>query len=312
MTTIRCTYIANILAVVFTIAAALGSGIAVFADTPEAPGNSGQYSSDEKAVRLQADQFVKAFQAGDAKAIAALWAPDANLTTAEGVQVEGRDKIQKLYADYFSQHGGQAMQVNIKSIRFPAPDVAIEQGTAKVAGDGDMQTKYTVVHIKKDGQWLMSDVTETACLASSSPDYLNELNWLIGDWTAESEKEKVHLKAHWVANKHFILCGFRQEGQEDNLTDAQIIGWDPEKQHIFSSIYSLEGGFGRAVWSRDGQNWVLRAWSVQPDGSRATAQYIFHPLDANAFTWRSCNRTMDGKPLPDTREIRVVRDIASK
>src|SRR6516162_4183262 len=54
--------------------------------------------ADEKAIRETAEEFVKAFNKGDAKAIGAMWAPDAEYTDENGVSFSGRDAIEKEYA----------------------------------------------------------------------------------------------------------------------------------------------------------------------------------------------------------------------
>src|SRR5262245_30247755 len=50
-------------------------------------------SADEAAIHTNVDAFVKAYNAGDAKAIAALFAPDGQIIDEEGATTEGRDGI---------------------------------------------------------------------------------------------------------------------------------------------------------------------------------------------------------------------------
>ena len=97
---------------------------------------------------------MKAFNAGDAKAIGALWAPDAEYTDESGKTFQGREAIEKEYAELFKEHPGAAMTVTIESIRFLGTDAAIEKGIAKVNSprlEGMSGARYTVVHAKKDG-----------------------------------------------------------------------------------------------------------------------------------------------------------------
>ena len=114
--------------------------------------------SDEKAIRATADEFVKAFNAADAKAVGALWAPDAEYTDESGQSFQGRAAIEKEYADAFKQHLGAIMTLKIESIRFLGPDIALEKGVARVKSPGglaDTTARYTVVHAKRDGKWIM-------------------------------------------------------------------------------------------------------------------------------------------------------------
>src|SRR5262245_22674968 len=56
--------------------------------------NQSARDADEKAFRATADQFVKAFNAGDAKTIGAQWSIDASYTDESGKVLHGRDAIQ--------------------------------------------------------------------------------------------------------------------------------------------------------------------------------------------------------------------------
>ena len=70
------------------------------AGSPAAGPTTGN-EADEKAIRATADDFVKAFNAADAKAIGALWATDAEYTDESGQSFHGRAAIEKEYADLF-------------------------------------------------------------------------------------------------------------------------------------------------------------------------------------------------------------------
>ncbi len=59
-------------------------------------GKTGQTSSpDETALRGVVDRFTKAFNAGDARAIARLHTPDARVIDLAGEVAEGREAIER-------------------------------------------------------------------------------------------------------------------------------------------------------------------------------------------------------------------------
>ena len=286
-----------------------------FAKSPAAspkPGNE----ADEKAIRATADDFVKAFNAGDAKAIGALWATDAEYTDESGQSFQGRAAIEKEYADLFKEHRGATMTVTIESIRFLGPDIAVEKGIAKVklpSADAALGARYTVVHAQRDGKWIMVVGRDAPYVPGSNEDYLKDLEWLIGDWTLDAKDRPLRLHFEWMAQKNFIKNTYivTKDGQA-TLTGGQIIGWNPKLGRIVSWHFDAQGGFGNDVWTKDGSKWVIEATGVFRDGSESAAVNIVTPIDANSFTWQSMKRTLDGVSLPDIKPVKIVRVQSGK
>src|SRR5262245_29150423 len=66
-------------------------------------GTPADRSADEAAVRANVAAFLKAYNAGDAKAIAALFTPDGQIVTQDGETVEGREEIEQGFDDIFAE-----------------------------------------------------------------------------------------------------------------------------------------------------------------------------------------------------------------
>ena len=81
--------------------------------------------------------FVKAFDRGDAKAIAAQWLPEGIAAEADGTMYKGREAIEQEYAKLFKQYPDARISVAVKSIDFPAPTVAVEDGVSQVTAQHD-------------------------------------------------------------------------------------------------------------------------------------------------------------------------------
>ena len=272
--------------------------------------------ADETAIRATADDFVKAFNAADVKAIGALWAPDAEYTDEAGQSFQGRAAIEDLYADVFKQHLGAMMTVKIESIRLLGPDVALEKGVARVKSPGglaDTAARYTVVHAKRNGKWAMVLGRDAPYVPTSNEDYLKDLEWFIGDWNPAAKELPLRLHFEWMAQRNFIKNTFvvTKEGQSA-LTGGQIIGWNPKLGRIVSWHFDAQGGFGEDVWTKDGSKWVIEATGMLRDGSESTSVNIITPVDANSFMWQSIKRTLDGVRLPDTTPVKIVRVQSSK
>jgi uncharacterized protein (TIGR02246 family) len=272
--------------------------------------------ADQQAIRATADAFLKAFNAADAKAVGVLWAPEAEYTDESGETIQGRAAIEKEYADVFKQAPGAIMTVSVESIRFLGPDLALEKGIARVkspGGLGDTAARYTVVHAKRDGKWVMVMGRDAPYVPASNEDYLKDLEWVIGDWAPEAKNLPLRLHFEWMAQRNFIKNTYTvTKDGESTLTGGQIVGWDPKLGRIVSWHFDAQGGFGTDVWTKDGSKWGIEATGVLRDGSESTAVNIITPIDANSFTWQSVKRTLDGVGLPGVPPIKLVRVQASK
>ena len=71
--------------------------------------------------------------------------------------------------------------------------------------------------------------------------------------------------------------------------------------------FDTNGGFGEGSWSKDGSKWVIKTSGVQQDGMKVTATYILMAVDADTMTWQAKDRSVDGKPLPDLKEVKLKR-----
>jgi uncharacterized protein (TIGR02246 family) len=270
-------------------------------------------SADEQTFKSQAADYSKAYTAGDARAIATMWTPDGTYTDEDGLELKGRSEIEKYFASGFKRFGAQPLQINIESVRFPASDVAIEQGTCRVlkGPDAGTVTRYSIVHVKQDNRWLMAAVTESNGVAKAASDSLKDFGWLKGSWTAKGAQGTMHLKADWAGEQKFIHCTYEADSSDSTLPKSgqvQIIGWNPRTKQITSWHFSPKGGFGTGRWLEDGDSFIECTNGVEPDGTLSRSINTIHKLSDNSFTWRSTGRMLGNGNLPDTPEITVTRD----
>lgn len=271
--------------------------------------------ANEKAIRATADDFIKAFNAGDAKIVGGLWAEDAEYADESRQTFEGRAAIEKQYASLFEEHPGATITLSIESIRFPAPDVAIEKGVARVKSPsgGETASRYSVMHVKRDGHWTMSVGRDDPYIPTSNEEYLKDLDWLIGEWMPDGKENGPRIKSEWMAQKNFIRNTYATVNEAKNtLTSVQIIGWNPKIGAVVSWHFDANGGFGNDVWSKDGSKWVIEATGVSREGNESFAVNLLTPIDADSFSWQSVRRTLNDASLPDTALIKMARVPASK
>lgn len=115
-------------------------------------------AADEAAIRAQTTSWVKAYNDGDAKAVAALYADDAVLLPPGAPGASGRMAIQEFITKDIagSKAAGAVFAVNPKSDVGVSGNMGWESGTYKVTVKGAVVEtgKYLSVYRKKDGKWL--------------------------------------------------------------------------------------------------------------------------------------------------------------
>lgn len=265
----------------------------------------------ERAIRLTAEAVARAYNAGDAKALAALFAPDAEIVNEQGHAVGGQEAIQRTFAGIFEAHPKTRIEIAIDSIRFVGPTVAIEDGTSTVthaAGEPAERSRYTVVHVRQGDKWLMASARDLPDETSSAEDELKQLDWLIGDWVDESPEALVLTSYRWSDNHCYIVGEFKvQVGGRPAMTGSHRIGWDPLAKQIRSWVFDSEGGFAEGMWTRQGNQWIAKMVGVTRDGKAASATNITTRAAKDRMTWQSRDRLVGGEAKPNVEEIPIVR-----
>ncbi len=109
-------------------------------------------NSEESAIRAAVASYTAAFNRGDAAALAALWSPEAVYTNPiTGQQVVGRAEIEKQFSAIFAEAKGAKLEAATNSVQFISPNVAVEQGTAKVLRPDQPpeESSYSAVYVKR-------------------------------------------------------------------------------------------------------------------------------------------------------------------
>jgi uncharacterized protein (TIGR02246 family) len=267
-------------------------------------------TEDEKAIRANVAAFAKAYNAQDAKGIAALFTPNGQVVDEEGNAAEGRDEIEKVFKELFTTTPQKRIEVSIDSIRFIGPDVALEEGSTKetlTGGETPEYDRYKVLHVKRDGKWLMALAQDSEGEPATPHEQLESLAWLVGEWVDDGGSTVVNSSCRWSDDKNFLLQEFKlQINGENAMRVSQRIGWDSVANRIRSWVFDSEGGFGESVWSRDGDTWIIKATGVRPDGKTASATNVLAPAGKDAYVLTSRDRVVGDEVSPPT-EVKVVR-----
>jgi uncharacterized protein (TIGR02246 family) len=268
------------------------------------------HSADEATIRGNIEQFVKLYNTGDAKGIAAMFTPDGQIVDKEGDTSEGRQAIAKTFGALFAAAPQKRIEVFVDSIRFLGSDLAIEEGSTaetNAPGEPPENDRYTVVHVKRDGKWQMAMARDSEGPPPTAHQQLQPLAWLVGEWVDDGGNSVVYSKCRWSEDGNFLLQEFNLLlNGEDDLDVSQRIGWDPVAKCIRSWVFDSEGGYGQSVWTRDGDAWIIKATGVRPDGTLGSATNSLVPTGKDGYIFRSTDRIVAGERQPST-EVKVVR-----
>jgi uncharacterized protein (TIGR02246 family) len=267
-------------------------------------------SGDERAIRAADEAFVTDYNKADSKALAARFTGDAEVVELEGPRYQGRDLIERRLADTFAASPGVKLALDVEAIRFLSPDVAKEEGLSRLTtaqGAADSR-RYTVLYVKRDGQWLISSVREEADPLVRPHDRLKELEWMVGQWVDEAPDSVVHLTCRWSEDENFLIRTFTVRLQGKPVMNVtQRIGWDPLTRQVRSWEFDSEGGFGEGRWSGSGDRWVIKHAGVRPEGTTASATNVMVRERPDRVRWVSIDRVLGSEPSLEEESYVLVR-----
>ena len=228
-------------------------------------------ADDRMAIRQAVESYVAAFNKADAKALAAMWSPEAVYTNPlSGIQVVGREAIEQQFAGVFADSKGVRLEATTHSIEFISPSVAVEHGSAKLseADETVEESDYSAVYVKSEGKWLLDRVTEEDKVTLPSHyEQLKELEWMVGKWVDQDEQATVTTQCNWAKNNNFLVRSFSVQITDlAEMSGIQLIGWDPVAKQVRSWVFDSDGGFGQGTWTKKKNRWFNHQSGVLPDG----------------------------------------------
>jgi uncharacterized protein (TIGR02246 family) len=268
-------------------------------------------------------KYEKAFNAGDAKAIGALWKSDGEFIDPAGNKIVGREAIEKLFQDFFSQTKGEKLSIKLLSLkeeeqgRVVVAEIATEISPPLPSRMGTY--KNTIVLVRSGETWLIEGAHEKLDMPASY-EHLKALDWLVGTWStqtaagAEADKASqtsINSTCKWTSNKSFLTRTFDTRMQQLELQGTEVIGWDPQTKSIRSWLFESTGGFTESTWKLVAKQWLIDIKGVLADGETISSTVTLTKVDDNTLTIQSKNRMRGGKPQPDIAAITIHRVIAA-
>ena len=281
-------------------------------DTVAKDASGTDHAADDEALMNMAVEFDKAYNARDAKSLAEMFSPDAQMIDADGTTVQGREDILKAFEEIFANEPEGVIETEVSDLRYLGPAVAIETGRTVLISAPDQPAvinEYTAVHMKsKDGKWLMTMARDTPTEVNDQTENLIPLSFLIGDWVDESADAVVKTTYDWSDGEKFIVGKFSvQLLGEEAFSGTQRIGWDPLARKVRSWVFDSNGGFQEGLWTNRDNQWLVNYRGVSGDGEVTSGTSVMTILDRDRWSWQSRDRIVGSEALDDTPEVFVVR-----
>lgn len=263
--------------------------------------------ADREAILKSARDFATAFNKGDAKAIGTLYTANAESRDATGRTLVGRAAIEKAYTELFKANAGAKIEVLVKTVRFPAKDMAVEEGLLRFShGSKNLPatSAYVAIHSREGGQWKIALSSE-----GGVGEYrLEDLDWLLGEWTTKIIGDTVKLAFVRDPKKPVITGTFtRTPAGKEPVSGSIRISLDPETGQIRSWGFEDDGAHSQSLWHSDGKSWILDQRGVLADGTPTAERIILQRVSADVITWQTVDRVLGDTPLANTVPMRLTR-----
>jgi uncharacterized protein (TIGR02246 family) len=132
-----------------------------------------QKPSDESGVRELVARYVDAREHRDAKAIEALFTPEADQLVSSGEWRKGRSAVVDGTLASSERSGGRRT-IAVESVRFLSPDAAIADGRYEIGGSAGAPARHmwtTIVCVRTPDGWRIAAIRNMlpAAAAPSAP-----------------------------------------------------------------------------------------------------------------------------------------------
>jgi hypothetical protein len=165
------------------------------------------------------------------------------------------------------------------------------------------------VHIREAGKWRIALASE----GGVGQDRLEDLEWLLGDWTTKVKEDIIKMSFARDPKKPHITGTFtRAAPGKEPMSGSIRIALDPETGQIRSWGFEDDGSHSQALWVCDGKSWVLDTRGVLADGTPTAERIVLQHVSPNVITWQAIDRLLGDTPLIDTPPMRLTRTTASK
>jgi uncharacterized protein (TIGR02246 family) len=266
--------------------------------------------ADRTAIRKATRDFVNAFEKGDAAQAATHLTMEAELLPDDAPAIHSRDAIQKAFAGHFAKFPQQKITLDAETLNFTSRDTATEEGQMKTSVEKIAPTtqRYSLLHVREDGKWLIATIREWPAEESGLPD----LDWLVGSWQSKRDDAEIHTTYEWLGNKAFLRGNITMRQKDRTLSAMQLIGADPATGELTIWIFEADGGVAQGTCTREGDTWIFETHGLQGDGGELGCKNLLVRVNNDTITWQPINLKYGDEQIGDLPPLKVTRVKAAK
>ncbi len=293
-------------------AAATNAGpLAARGAMPQTLDVAGITAAVKQQVQREVQEFVRAYNAHDAKAIAAEWSPHGTYTDQDGTVYKGREAIEQLYQDAFAANPAATVAVAVDEVKLINAFTAIERGTTTVSakpGAEPTTEQYIATHVRHGTDWVMVSVEDLADSTLDQYAVVQDLAWLVGTWQASTGGLRTAMAITRVGDGPFFQRTWTAWADTNVLVQGvQVIGWDPELRQVASWTFDSRGNTDKGLWSPEENGWAIECSGMLVNGTPFSATYRMTRTDDDTISIKSMNRRAGDVALPDMPALSLTR-----
>ena len=122
-----------------------------------------QMQENVTIIRSKIGEYINAINSQDIETVVNQWSDQAVYKNPfSGELVNGREGVRSEYQKLFSKLKDGKVSLDVKTIRFPIAEKAVEEGTATLMlpGQDPIESDYKMIYVNEDGNWLILHVSE--------------------------------------------------------------------------------------------------------------------------------------------------------
>jgi hypothetical protein len=263
------------------------------------------------AVREAAAAYAQAFNKGDEAALGDQWTLGAELDEA-GESFKGRDAILASIVRVRKLYPQASLSVTVSDVQPLGEGVARVQGAltfTRQPGEEPLVSRFDSLRVLEGGRWRIAE----SRVIPSARAALADLGWMLGRWQSSDPKSGTSVDATYekVLGGHAIMGRIKTVKKDGSTVEAiDVIQADRRTGRVRSWTLDSTGSHAEGEFMTDGTSFNRSHVAAPGDpgvGDRAEWVQVLTPLGRDLVLWHSIERTLDGRPLPDTDPIHLRR-----